>query len=59
MKKLFLITFFLIFVKTLIFAQINNVKIKLEDAISHEPLIGATIRLKSNNKSELQQMSMV
>jgi outer membrane receptor for ferrienterochelin and colicins len=50
MKKSLLITFFLIFVKTLIFAQTNNVKIKLEDAVSHEPLIGATVRLKSNNK---------
>lgn len=50
MKKSILITLFLIITKTLIFAQTNSIKIKLEDAVSHEPLIGATVRLKSNNK---------
>jgi outer membrane receptor for ferrienterochelin and colicins len=50
MKKSILISLLLLFSKTLIFAQTNSVKIKLEDAISHEPLIGATVRLKSNNK---------
>ncbi len=50
MKKPILLTLFVFISKTLLFAQTNSVKIKLEDAISHEPLIGATIRLKSNNK---------
>jgi outer membrane receptor for ferrienterochelin and colicins len=50
MKKSILITLLLFISKTLIFAQTNSVKIKLEDAVSHEPLIGATVRLKSNNK---------
>jgi outer membrane receptor for ferrienterochelin and colicins len=50
MKKYVLITLLLIISKTIIFAQNHSVKIKLEDAISHESLIGATVRLKSNNK---------
>ena len=50
MKK-YLLSIFLLFIsKTVIFAQSNSIKIKLEDAISHEPLIGATVRLKSNSK---------
>lgn len=50
MKKHLLIIFLLLISKIAIFAQSNNVKIRLEDAISHEPLIGATVRLKSNSK---------
>jgi outer membrane receptor for ferrienterochelin and colicins len=50
MKKSILVTLLLLISKTLIFAQTNSVKIKLEDAVSHEPLIGATVRLKSNSK---------
>jgi outer membrane receptor for ferrienterochelin and colicins len=50
MKKYVLITLLLIILKNTIFAQTNSVKIKLEDAVSHEPLIGATVRLKSNSK---------
>jgi outer membrane receptor for ferrienterochelin and colicins len=50
MKKYVLITLLLIISKTIIFAQNHSVKIKLEDATTHEPLIGATVRLKSNSK---------
>jgi outer membrane receptor for ferrienterochelin and colicins len=50
MKKHILITLLLIISKTIIFAQNNSVKIKLEDAVTHEPLIGATVRLKTNSK---------
>jgi outer membrane receptor for ferrienterochelin and colicins len=50
MKKYLLIAILIIISKTIIFAQNNSVKIKLEDAVSHEPLIGATVRLKSNSK---------
>ena len=50
MKKSILVILFLLISKTLISAQTNSIKIKLEDAISHEPLIGATVRLKSNSK---------
>ena len=50
MKKYLLIIFLLFTSKTVTFAQSNGIRIKLEDAISHEPLIGATVRLKSNSK---------
>ena len=50
MKNYFIITIILILSKTATLAQTNSIKIKLEDAISHEPLIGATVRLKSNSK---------
>lgn len=50
MKKYLLFIFLLLISKTVLFAQSNSIKIKLEDAISHEPLIGATVRLKSNSK---------
>ena len=49
MKK-YLLFIFLLISETALFAQSNSIKIRLEDAISHEPLIGATIRLKSNSK---------
>lgn len=50
MKKILFISFLLLISKTIIFAQYHRVKIKLEDVISHEPLVGATVRLNSNNK---------
>ena len=50
MKKILFIFCLLLLSKTIIFAQNYSVKIKLEDVISHEPLVGATVRLKSNNK---------
>ena len=50
MKKYLLFIFLLLISETALFAQSNSIKIRLEDAISHEPLIGATIRLKSNSK---------
>jgi outer membrane receptor for ferrienterochelin and colicins len=50
MKKIFLISLLLFIAKTVIFAQTNSVKIKLEDVLSHEPLVGATVRLKFNSK---------
>jgi outer membrane receptor for ferrienterochelin and colicins len=50
MKKYLLFSFLFIISINTIFAQNSSVKIKLEDAISHEALIGATVRLKSNSK---------
>ena len=50
MKKILFIFCLLLLSKTIIFAQNYSVKIKLEDVTSHEPLVGATVRLKSNNK---------
>ena len=48
-KSLFIILLSLIS-STLIFSQTSSLKIKLEDAKTHEALIGATVRLKAKVK---------
>ncbi len=44
------LTFLFCFISLFSFAQQNDLKIKVQDSKTHEPLIGATVYLKSNTK---------
>ena len=50
MNKLLLIITILLISSTLIFSQTSSLKIKLQDLKTHEALIGATVRYKTNTK---------
>ncbi len=50
MKNTFLSVLIFLFSSTAIFSQTSSLKIKIEDAKTHEALIGATVRLKAKSK---------
>jgi outer membrane receptor for ferrienterochelin and colicins len=50
MKKILLSILFILTASTIIFSQTSYLKIKIQDAKTHESLIGATVRLKAKSK---------